>query len=254
MSYPLTKKNTNSVNESHQGWFFSVNAIYHVLSPTAVVNIAEKQGTGGVSPGSEESDAGKPQLPENFGEIATEIYRSSFPRPCHLPALKALGLRTIITLVEEPYTPSYESFLKENGIKHHRIHFIANKNATVKTPECVVDTILSIMLNKSNHPILIHCNKGKHRTGCVTGCFRKLQGWNEQDINDEYLRYSRPKQRPLDEAFIEAFDPSRLLHLAQVAGAKTWEPSGKYANIQCEEDQNTPNNLLQLPCNGMPMS
>lgn len=26
-----------------------------------------------------------------------------------------------------------------------------------------------------NHPLLIHCNKGKHRTGCLVGCFRKVR-------------------------------------------------------------------------------
>ncbi|CAN0534051.1 unnamed protein product, partial [Ectocarpus sp. 8 AP-2014] len=28
----------------------------------------------------------------------------------------------------------------------------------------------------SNHPMLVHCNKGKHRTGCLIGCFRRVRG------------------------------------------------------------------------------
>jgi tyrosine-protein phosphatase SIW14 len=36
------------------------------------------------------------KLPENFGEIVQGIYRSSFPLPSNLPALKALGLKTIM--------------------------------------------------------------------------------------------------------------------------------------------------------------
>jgi tyrosine-protein phosphatase SIW14 len=65
------------------------------------------------------------------------------------------------TLVDEPYTQSHEKFLEETGITHHRIPFIANKDPAIKTPERVVNAILRLMLNKSNHPILIHCNKGK---------------------------------------------------------------------------------------------
>jgi protein tyrosine phosphatase (PTP) superfamily phosphohydrolase (DUF442 family) len=65
------------------------------------------------------------------------------------------------TLVEEPFPSSHSSFLKENGIKHYCIPFIANKDASVKTSDCVVNTILRIMLDKANHPMLIHCNKGK---------------------------------------------------------------------------------------------
>ena len=34
---------------------------------------------------------------------------------------------------------------------------------------------LSILIDKRNHPVLVHCNKGKHRTGCLIGCMRKLQ-------------------------------------------------------------------------------
>ncbi|KAL5000730.1 tyrosine phosphatase family-domain-containing protein [Aspergillus recurvatus] len=230
MTHPLTKKTTNNVNEGQQ---------------------VEKQGIRISSLGSGDSDVGKPELPENFGEVVKGIYRCAFPQPWNLPALKALGLRTIITLVDEPYTQSHESFLKESGIVHHRIPFIANKDPAIKTSERVVNAILRLMLNKSNHPILIHCNKGKHRTGCVTACFRKLQGWDRKDILDEYLSYSRPKQRLLDEVFIDEFDPSTLAHLAQTSGAKSWERSGTYANIPQTEGKNSPENLLQAPRNGI---
>ncbi|KAL4775500.1 tyrosine phosphatase family-domain-containing protein [Aspergillus nidulans var. acristatus] len=230
MTYPLTKKIINNVNEGQQ---------------------VEKQGTtvSPLDPGG--SDVGKLELPENFGEVVKGIYRCAFPQPWNLPALKTLGLRTIITLVDEPYTQSHEKFLEETGITHHRIPFIANKDPAIKTPERVVNAILRLMLNKSNHPILIHCNKGKHRTGCVTACFRKLQGWDRQDILNEYIRYSRPKQRLLDEVFIDEFDPSALSHLAQTSGAMSWELSGTYASITQEEDKNSPENLIQPPRNGI---
>ncbi|KAL4906478.1 hypothetical protein BDW74DRAFT_133044 [Aspergillus multicolor] len=230
MTYPLIKKTTNNANECQQ---------------------VDKQGARVSSLDSVDSDVGAPELPENFGEIVKGIYRSSFPQPWNLSALRALGLRTIITLVEEPFTQSHESFLKESGITHHRIPFIANKDPAVKTPDCVVNAILRLMLNKANHPILIHCNKGKHRTGCVTGCFRRLQGWNRQDILDEYFRYSRPKQRLLDEVFIDEFDPSTLSQLPQASDAKSWERSGTYSNIPQGKDQNSPENLLQPARNGI---
>ncbi|KAL4873159.1 hypothetical protein BDV12DRAFT_160483, partial [Aspergillus spectabilis] len=229
MTYPLKKKSTNSVHENPQ---------------------AEKQGTRVPSLESIEMAVGKPELPENFGEVVDGIYRSSFPQPWNLPALKVLGLKTILTLVEEPYTPSHASYLKENGITHHRVAFIANKDPSIKTSETVVNHIMEILLNKSNHPILIHCNKGKHRTGCVTGCFRKLQGWDMRDIINEYLRYSRPKERKLDEDFIQGFDTSKIAHLAQVSGAKSWYSSGRiYTNTKHDEDGNSPKNLLQPSSN-----
>jgi tyrosine-protein phosphatase SIW14 len=34
--------------------------------------------------------------------------------------------------------------------------------------------------------MLIHCDKGNHRTGCVVGCLRKLQRWSIASITNEY--------------------------------------------------------------------
>ncbi|KAL3481604.1 tyrosine phosphatase family-domain-containing protein [Aspergillus californicus] len=236
MAFPLSNKNANGATESNQ---------------------VDKQVTKVSSPESTGSDVEKPELPDNFGEVVKGVYRCSFPQPLNLPALEVLGLKTIITLVEEPYTQSHMLFLKEHAITHHRIAFIANKDATVRTPESVLHKILEIILDKTNHPVLIHCNKGKHRTGCVIGCFRKLQGWDICDVLNEYVRYSYPKQRPLDEAFIEAFDPSRLAHLVQSSGAKLWHPTGAYSTVrqqQQNKDQKSPQHLLQLPSNGIRVS
>ncbi|RKO82794.1 protein-tyrosine phosphatase, partial [Blyttiomyces helicus] len=59
--------------------------------------------------------------------------------------------------------------------------------------------------------VLIHCNKGKHRTGCLVGCLRKLQHWSYTSIFDEYRRFSHPKSRSMDQQFIELFDASRVV-------------------------------------------
>lgn len=58
--------------------------------------------------------------------------------------------------------------------------------------------------------VLIHCNKGKHRTGCLVGCIRKLQHWTYVSIFDEYRRFSYPKSRSMDQQFIELFDSSKV--------------------------------------------
>ncbi|KAL2867898.1 tyrosine phosphatase family protein [Aspergillus lucknowensis] len=230
MSHPLVNMNSNGTSESHQD----------EKPPITVSRL-----------NSMESGNGESKLPENFGEVVQGIYRSSFPQPCNLPALKSLGLRTIITLVEEPYTQVHADFLKEGGITHHRIAFIANKDPAVRTPEPVVNHVMEILLNKANHPILIHCNKGKHRTGCVSACFRKLQGWELRDIIDEYVHYSGKKQRQLDKVFIEAFDPSKLAQLVQSTGAKLWRPEGIHTNIEVETDEELSSRLHGLPCNSI---
>ena len=32
-----------------------------------------------------------------------------------------------------------------------------------------------LTLDRRRHPVLVHCNKGRHRTGCLVGCIRKIQ-------------------------------------------------------------------------------
>jgi protein tyrosine/serine phosphatase len=44
-------------------------------------------------------------------------------------------------------------------------------------PGDVFERALCEVMDIRNHPLLIHCNKGKHRTGCLVGCFRKIQQW-----------------------------------------------------------------------------
>ncbi|KAL4964786.1 tyrosine phosphatase family protein [Aspergillus stella-maris] len=250
MTYPLLKKITNGANDSHQGESGRSDVLHIVSSLTGFHDAVSKQGVRVSSIESVESDGAKSELPENFGEVVKGVYRSAFPQTWNFSALKSLGLRTIITLVDEPLSQGFQSFISQNGIKHHIVPFIANKDPAVKTPACVVNLILRLMLNKSNHPMLIHCNKGKHRSGCVVACFRKLQGWDRQKIIEEYVRFSRPKQRVLDEVFIQEFDPSELSSLAQLSGARLWTASETHVNAQHEE-QNSAKSILQIPYNGM---
>jgi hypothetical protein len=97
-------------------------------------------------------------------------------------------------------------------------------------PDEKIVAALSVIFDVRNHPILIHCNKGKvrlvcsgkrsyeahadswsrqHRTGCLVGCLRKAQQWSTAAIFDEYRRYSFPKSRSIDQQYIEAFDGVR---------------------------------------------
>ena len=104
--------------------------------------------------------------------------------------------------------------MTKNGIVHHHIHVLPNKEDAPSTDDTVTMEILSLMLAKENHPMLIHCNKGKHRTGCVTACFRKVTGWTLEASLEEYEKYSKPKDRPLDKKFIAHFESAFLKSVA----------------------------------------
>ncbi|KAI9676753.1 MAG: hypothetical protein M1829_002848 [Trizodia sp. TS-e1964] len=93
-----------------------------------------------------------------------------------------------------------------------------NKEPFVKIPSQDITRALLIILNRENHPILIHCNKGKHRTGCVVGCLRKIQRWAISTIFQEYRDHAEPKIRMLDQQLIDLYDERRLVKLASASG------------------------------------
>ena len=71
------------------------------------------------------------------------------------------------------------------------------------------DTIseaLKVLIDVRNHPILIHCKRGKHRTGCLVGCLRKLQNWCLSSVVEKYQRFAGAKSRINDMKFIETYD------------------------------------------------
>jgi tyrosine-protein phosphatase SIW14 len=83
-----------------------------------------------------------------------------------------------------------------------------NKEPKMEMDKEMVCRVLEIILDPSNYPVLVHCNKGKHRVGSVVGIVRKLQNWSLTSIFDEYRRFSGNKARIADMEFIELFDGS----------------------------------------------
>ena len=108
--------------------------------------------------------------PDNFAMVNSWVYRSSFPKKKHFPFLKTLGLRSVLTLILEDYPEQNINFLDENGIKFFQYGIPGNKEPFVQSmsilcltpvPGATITAALVTILDKRNHPMLIHCNKGK---------------------------------------------------------------------------------------------
>lgn len=106
----------------------------------------------------------------------------------------------------EEYAANNREFAGRNGIRIFQFGIEGNKEPFVDIPEEVIRAACTQLLDTRNYPILIHCNKGKHRTGVLAGCVRKIQGWTLTSIFDEYRRFAGTKVRMLDQQFIELFD------------------------------------------------
>lgn len=66
-------------------------------------------------------------------------------------------------------------------------------------PEPLIIQALTYLLQPQTFPALVCCNMGRHRTGTVVGCYRKLQRWALSSILEEYRRYAGMKVRVLNE-------------------------------------------------------
>ncbi|KAL8949883.1 MAG: hypothetical protein Q9222_004040 [Ikaeria aurantiellina] len=157
----------------------------------------------------------------NFAEVVPGIYRSSFPMGGNFEHLRSLGLKTILTLVPQDYPRENVLFMKDNHIQHFQIPIPAHKSESVRIPLQNIANALDILRNPAMHPVLVHCNKGKHRTGCIIACYRLLSHWSPAATITEYRKYSAPKNRSLDETFIYGFDIPGMLALLKTSSTST---------------------------------
>ncbi|WOK92982.1 putative tyrosine-protein phosphatase [Canna indica] len=151
--------------------------------------------------------------PLNFAMVDYGVFRSGFPDAANFGFLCTLQLRSVLCLCPEPYPEENVDFLRANGITLFQFGIEGCKEPFVNIPEETIRDALKVVLDIRNHPILIHCKRGKHRTGCLVGCLRKLQRWCLASIFDEYMRFAAAKARISDEMFIERFDISSMRHL-----------------------------------------
>ena len=48
----------------------------------------------------------------------------------------------------------------------------ANLEPFAQMDRNIVQQALDVVYDSTKHPVLIHCDKGNHRTGCLVGCIR----------------------------------------------------------------------------------
>ncbi|KAK9378807.1 uncharacterized protein V2V93DRAFT_375104 [Kockiozyma suomiensis] len=77
-------------------------------------------------------------------------------------------------------------------------------------PEKSIVRALEIIANKDNYPLLVCGGMGRHRTGTVIGCLRRVQRWNLASVSEEYRRFAGSRKRVLIELHIEAFDTNSV--------------------------------------------
>ncbi|KAI2465798.1 tyrosine phosphatase family-domain-containing protein [Annulohypoxylon bovei var. microspora] len=150
--------------------------------------------------------AGAP--PANFATVAPGLYRSGYPQAPDYPFMRTLNLKTIVTLVGKELPDGYRQFLRGSRIKHVTFDMAGTKKADI--PAKTMRAILAVVGDRKNYPLLVHCNQGKHRTGCVVAILRKAGEWDTASIVREYAKFAEPKVRETDVRYITDFSLSDL--------------------------------------------
>lgn len=145
--------------------------------------------------------------PPNFGMVECDLYRSGQPNQLNFPFLEKLHLRKVIYLAPDEPSSDFLKWMDDRQIELVHLGEDVGKRSPWKpvSEEMVVDG-LHQLLEPSHYPLIVMCNLGRHRTGTMIGCMRKLQGWSLTSILEEYRRHAGSKFRLLNEQFIELFD------------------------------------------------
>lgn len=146
--------------------------------------------------------------PTNFGIVEEDLYRSGMANELNFPFLERLQLKTIIYLASGEVSEKLADFIDDQGIDLIPLTPDEEDAGPAWKPmsEEVVLSAMELLLDPNMYPIYVMCSQGRHRTGTVMGCLRKLQRWSLSSIFEEYHRFADAKGRLANEQFIELFD------------------------------------------------
>lgn len=121
----------------------------------------------------------------NFGKVEDFYYRGAQPKDDEYDRLAVLGIKTIIDLRDDPkdYAKSKAEYA---GLKYINLPMSDKDYPSTDA----ADKFLSLVIDKGNWPVYVHCAGGRHRTGAMTAVFRmKVQGWDVEHAYDEMKDY-----------------------------------------------------------------
>jgi protein-tyrosine phosphatase len=116
---------------------------------------------------------------DNCYRVSADLYRSEQPAQSDLPALKNLGIRSVVSLYQ--FLPDSRAF-EQAGFRLFQYRMAAGS----VTEEDLRRALASI--RDAPKPVLVHCWRGSDRTGAVVAAYRiAFQGWTREQAIDELV-------------------------------------------------------------------
>jgi len=135
------------------------------------------------------------------------LWRSGQPSALGLRVAYWAGVKTIICLRDgnDPVTRAEEQFAKGHGMT-----FVQNQlRYTGQDLNETVHRFLDVVRDPRAQPVLVHCSRGKERTGVCTAVFRmEFDGWtSEEALREMYALGFRQGTLPELEQYVSAYRP-----------------------------------------------
>lgn len=114
----------------------------------------------------------------NFFQVTTNLYRGAQPTGEGMKQLKAMGIKSVITLRE---FHSDKDIAGEAGLKSIRFE-MSPMHADARE----VVEFLKVVTDTNNLPAFVHCERGADRTGTMCAMYRiAVCGWTKQQAIEE---------------------------------------------------------------------
>jgi protein tyrosine/serine phosphatase len=118
---------------------------------------------------------GAPRRPKRFAQMTPMLFRGAQPTTSQLTALRDLGIKTIVSFVDDPIIARAEvTAATALGIEVHHHPF-----SGLDAPDPALLRKIVESLRALPGPIYIHCRLGRDRTSLVAALYRVwVQGWD----------------------------------------------------------------------------
>jgi tyrosine-protein phosphatase SIW14 len=184
---------------------------------------------------------------ENAQAVNFHIVRDSVLYRCAQPSLYGLqriihdhGIRTVVNLREgiQPNDVEEEEFCEREEINFVRIRPLSWDGVRGSAPvDAGIDRFLAVMRDPKNHPVLVHCCAGIHRTGAYVAVYRmELEGWsNDRAIAEMKAHgYSTFDEEDDIHGYLTTYRPCCLSFAPrpQARRAPAWSRRGRFAGCR----------------------
>ncbi|WP_282339758.1 MULTISPECIES: dual specificity protein phosphatase family protein [Pseudomonas] len=137
----------------------------------------------------------------NLYRMSPTLYRSALPARANRQQLEKLGVRTVISFIEDSDAP----WLGDSSVQRVNIPLHADRVDDAD----VIEVLRAVQRAQANGPVLIHCKHGRDRTGLMAAMYRQvIEGWSKQAALDEMQHggFGDPRRMEDAIAYVESAD------------------------------------------------